>query len=204
MGAKHHLVRMYASEGLSTIDHTDYPHTLVRVTLKNGESYAVDMAGAQYGWHEPVTPWQLYENSRVRKMYQVVSFGGTRVYCKERADSMGGEQKRAHAIKDNFGEKVDEALAWWQRANISSSDLLCLPEHAFPKRKASLLACIDEFLQRYKAFQESCGMFDIGGGSKHGGLDREITSFAPGSVSLEGLAFLTDRMTANSRITPRG
>ena len=197
-------MRVYASEGLPKIDGTDYRHTLVRVKLKNGESYAVDMAGAQYGWHEPVTPWQLYENSRVREIDQVVSFGGTRVFCKKRANDMGGQHKWAHAIKENFGEEVDEALAWWQRANILLSDLLRLPEHAFPKRKASLLACIDEVLQRYKAFQESRGMFDVGGGFKHGALDREFTSFALGSVSPEGLAFLRDRMTADSKITPRG
>ena len=32
------------------------PHNLYRVTLKNGEIWAVDTTGAQYGYAEPLCP----------------------------------------------------------------------------------------------------------------------------------------------------
>ncbi len=177
-------------EGRTRIDGTDYAHNIIRVTLKNGESYALDIAGAQYGWHEPVTPWQLYNTSRVREIKDVAPFGGTRTCYKTGANNMSEQRKWIHSIKEDFAEGVDLALAWWQRVNIMSTDLLRLPEHEFQKRQTSLLGCVDEFMQRYKAFQDSNGGFDITGGFNEG-FDRKFTSSALGTVSPDGVALLT-------------
>lgn len=174
--------QVYGGEGPPVIDGTDYAHTIIRVTTMNGETYALDMAGAQYGWYEPVTPWQSYNTSRVREIKDVVPFGGTRVFCKTRADNTGGQHKWVHGIKEGFAKSVDEAVEWWQRRNIPSSDLLRLPEHEFQKRRGSLIDTVDEFLQLYKAIQESNGGFTVREGFKHGGYDRKFTSFALGTI----------------------
>ena len=42
----------------------EYGHQIVRVKLKTGESYALDMTGAQYGYVETVRPWVSYLKSR--------------------------------------------------------------------------------------------------------------------------------------------
>ena len=172
--------------------------------MKNGETYALDMAGAQYGWHESVTPWQLYNTSRVRGIKDVLPFGGTRVFCKTRADNMGGQRKWIHTIKENFAESVDNAMAKWQRSNVSSSDLLRLPEHEFQKEQASLLNAVDDFLHRRKVCQEAHDIFNVSEGFKHGIYDREFTSSALGSVSPEGGATLSDGLIAGARKTPDG
>ena len=179
-GAKQHLKRAYPGEGTLTIDGTDYTHTVIRITTGSGGTYALDMAGAQYGWHEAIIPWELYSASRIREIKGVVPFGETRVFCKKRAKDMGERQEWIHSIKGCFAQHVDGAVAWWQRDNISSNELLRLPEDEFQKRKASLLGCISEFMQRYKSFQESKDGFVCQVGPKYGVFDREFTSSVRG------------------------
>ena len=35
-------------------------HHLMHMTLKNGEEYALDMSGMQFGITDPVVPWAFY------------------------------------------------------------------------------------------------------------------------------------------------
>jgi hypothetical protein len=35
------------------------------VTMNSGEKFALDLAGAQYGHHDPVLPWNEYEEERI-------------------------------------------------------------------------------------------------------------------------------------------
>jgi hypothetical protein len=44
-------------------------HEMLKVTLRSGEVFAVDITGAQYGYHEPVTPWTKYQNDRILFQY---------------------------------------------------------------------------------------------------------------------------------------
>lgn len=179
----HQMKQLYADEKFHRlIDGADYTHTIIRVTMKNGEKYTLDMSGAQYGWHECITPWQLYKSSRVRKVKEVVPFGHIKVFCKTRASKMGKKQEWCHGIKGNFATSMDEAVAWWQRSNISSTDLLRLPEDEFQKSQASLLRCVDELLQRYKVFQESKGALDVRGDLTHEAYDRAFINAALGDI----------------------
>ncbi len=51
---------------LEIINNMDYiSHEIIKVTLRSGEVFAVDITGAQYGYHEPVTPWTKYEQERI-------------------------------------------------------------------------------------------------------------------------------------------
>ena len=54
------------------------PHQLLGVTLSNGEKYALDMTGAQFGYDESVVPWQLYSTSRVENVILTKTFGHER------------------------------------------------------------------------------------------------------------------------------
>jgi len=41
-------------------------HSIIKLTLKyGGESYALDLTGAQYGYYDPITPWPDYLNTQV-------------------------------------------------------------------------------------------------------------------------------------------
>lgn len=168
------MKRVYTGEGLPKTDNTDWAHTVIRITTKSEETYAVDMTGAQYGWRESVIPWQQYNNSRMRMIKEVGAFGNTRIYCKTRAKKMGERHEWIHSIRERFAQLVDGAIAGWQKNNISLSDLLRLPEHEFQERQASLLSFIDECLQQYKALQESIGGFTSGIEWKYGDFRDSI------------------------------
>ncbi|KAE9380047.1 hypothetical protein N431DRAFT_315648, partial [Stipitochalara longipes BDJ] len=40
-------------------------HDILKVEIKNGEVYALDLAGAQFGYYDPITPWEEYATTRV-------------------------------------------------------------------------------------------------------------------------------------------
>ena len=158
-------------------------HKVIRVTTRSGESYALDMAGAQYGCDEPILPWKLYTVLRVREIREVVPFGQTKVFCKIRANLMGEQCKWIQCIHENFAENVEGDITWWQRGKISTSKLLRLPEQEFKQRQASLLGVVDQFSKLCKALQESKGAFEVKGGFIHGAYDRTFSSAAPGIIS---------------------
>lgn len=174
--AQHHLKQVYTGEGLLKIDGTDYAHTILRITTKNEETYALDMTGAQYGWDGVLIPWKLYANMRVREIREVMPFGQTKVFCKERAEAMGEQCKWIHQIKDGFAKNIDEAIVWWQRGHLPTTKILRLPEQDFQKEQASLLETVDHFLQLYNMIEESQGGFEVKGGFIQGAFDRKFTS----------------------------
>ena len=165
---------MYLNEGVRGFDDTDYIHTIIRVTMKNGETYSLDMAGAQYGWHESVVPWKLY-TTRVREVKEVLPFGGTKIFCKTRAKTMGPQREWIHSITEIFAKYMDGAITWWQTSNISTADLLRLPEYEFQKKKTSLMEVAEDHLRLCKTLHESRGYFEIEGKFNEG-PDREVTS----------------------------
>ena len=111
--------------------------------------------------HEAIVPGKLYSTSKIGEIQRVEPFGETKVFCKKKAKNIFERQEWIRSIKECFAQHVDGAVAWWQRGNISSSELLHLPEDEFQRKKASLLSCIDEFMQRYNSFQESRGGFRL-------------------------------------------
>lgn len=40
-------------------------HSVLKVTLRSGEAYAIDLAGAQFGHYEPVVAWKHYNRERI-------------------------------------------------------------------------------------------------------------------------------------------
>jgi hypothetical protein len=50
-------------------------HNLYRVTLKNGEIWAVDTTGAQHGYEDPLCPWPYFKQHRSNKINRELNFG---------------------------------------------------------------------------------------------------------------------------------
>ena len=179
---KHYLKRVYSGQGPLMIDGTDYAHTVIRITMKNGEVYAFDMTGAQYGWDECITPWNLYSNSRIRELMEIVPFGETKVRYKMKANNTGGQSKWIRQIKDCFARYVECAMTLWQRDNISMTSLLRLPEAEFQRKQAYLLDAVEDAMQRTKAILESHGGLEVKAGFKPWIPDRKFTSVTPGFI----------------------
>ncbi|KAM0796922.1 hypothetical protein BDR22DRAFT_794481, partial [Usnea florida] len=41
-------------------DDRNYRHEIMRVELKSGEEFVIDITGAQHGFHDPLYPWHQY------------------------------------------------------------------------------------------------------------------------------------------------
>ena len=180
--AKHDLLRVYPNAGDPKIDATDYHHNIIKITMKTGEVYALDMTGAQYGWTECIVPWKTYVESRVREVKKVVPFGETKVSSNMDAKKKGGQYQWVHGIKVLFAQIVDGAVMLWQRGNILTTDLFRLPEQEFQKKQASLVDAVEELLQKEKSFQESQGSFESKAGFGDGFEKKFHSAAAFGGV----------------------
>jgi hypothetical protein len=50
------------------------PHHVLKVIFQSREIFAVDLAGAQYGYYEPVTAWNEYYHQRIFLEYSRPNF----------------------------------------------------------------------------------------------------------------------------------
>ena len=158
----------------SAVDATDYLHSVIRVALKSGDKYILDLTGAQYGWQEVVTPYDIYQQSKIRLIKQVLPFGGTRQFCKERAENTGGMAKWNHRADTAFETALNDLLKSWQQGNMSLSTLLRLPDDEFEKQQAELLEMLESGMQIYRNYMIETGAMDLKGDIVIGGLDRRF------------------------------
>lgn len=156
------------------VDATDYAHRVIRITLMNGEKYIVDLTGAQYGWQEVVTPLEMYQQSKIRLVKEILPFGGTRQFCKERAENTGGMAKWNHRADTAFETALNDLLKSWQQGNMSLSTLLRLPDDQFEKQQAGLLEILEAGMQIYRNYMIETGAMDLKGDIVIGGLDRKF------------------------------
>lgn len=125
---------MITPDGTS-LDNTLVPHSILQLTLRNLETYAIDITGIQYGFTDDntVIPWDIYRASRIENVRLIEIFDSLaeeRLEDERLADeqaqiedeqmdiddadafSTGNEQEYA------FVEPVIEAIKTWQRTNF--------------------------------------------------------------------------------------
>lgn len=75
-------ISLVLPNGHQTNDPDQSFHNLYRVTLKNGEIWAVDPTGAQYGYADPLCPWHVFERRSLVKIIRETALGyiGQKVY----------------------------------------------------------------------------------------------------------------------------
>ncbi|KAL8836166.1 MAG: hypothetical protein Q9170_003019 [Blastenia crenularia] len=147
------LRRVY--DGGSVWDSTQYRHWILRVTIKNGEAYAIDITGAQFGWTEHIMPWSHYEQHRIHndsaKPVEIQPFG--------RCVQIKAEKYREWnqvpnlSFEEAFNTELNASLHQWAQKNIALSPLLRLPEKKFNEKRSAMLIHIDHHMQ---AFKKNC------------------------------------------------
>lgn len=132
-------------------DNTESNHCIIQVTLKNGESYAIDITGAQYGHYDAVIPWDLYVKSRVdriEKMNPLRNIGE----CKKRISKKS--KGRARTQEEQFAEVFVSAAKSWQVQYGPFEAMLKTKEENFKRKQAGLLDCIEEAVKGHKKEME--------------------------------------------------
>ena len=159
-GANYLMKRIDSRTTFPTKDGVTYLHNVIKGKMKNGEVYAVDFTGAQYGWRQMIMPWELYSSSRIEEVKKVSPFGYTKVLTRMRS-SMTEQAAWVHQINEGFACNVEGAILLWEMRNGPVRDILRLPEPEFDTKLNHLLGTIDGFVTMTKVEQESTGAFDV-------------------------------------------
>lgn len=143
------------------MDHTDYYHTILKVTVKNGEQYALDVAGAQNGWHESVVPWEIYANTRVQCTAWTLQFGQTQDQLHAKLFWDGDLHSYCDQVLVKFAKKLRSAADDFQKRQVAFKALLNLPEGEYEAKCAVLIDGICHALEAFKVYGEKRGLFQI-------------------------------------------
>ena len=136
-------------------------HGILKLTLKNGEQYALDVTGAQLGWLEAVVPWEVYARTRVRYVVETLQFGQEQEI--RHGDSIwdSGLHSHHHRILAKFAKKVYSAADDFQKRQVTFKNLLDLPEGEYKAKSAVLIDSICRALEAFKAYGMERGLFQV-------------------------------------------
>ena len=118
----------------------DYTHKLFRNTLKySGEVYALDLSGAQYGYYDPVTPFETYLEDRSRAIVVPENpyFGRTRdALMKRLPGSIESVILMNHLVYPYLKLELSN---WEKESRISVHRILRYPQEKFTLERQKLL-----------------------------------------------------------------
>ncbi|KAJ9666716.1 hypothetical protein H2201_003120 [Coniosporium apollinis] len=135
------------------VDEVDYRHHIMKVKLKSGEVYAIDITGAQYGFHRAMVPWAEYMSTIHGA--QNYAFGTARDVIRERLRVRDLESLLERYNEETglvFKTTLTEAL--WLAGGLSLPRLIRLPEPAFREKQTQILRHVQAGL--HNATELSC------------------------------------------------
>ena len=104
-------------------------HEVISLSLKNGEIYVLDIAGAQHGYHDSVFPGDQYVESRVLAFGKSEAFGQTQKYLlSDETCSRLTVIGAVWTMHKGFARIFNAAVVDWQKENMSLGEMLKLPE----------------------------------------------------------------------------
>ena len=117
-------------------------HSVLRVSLKTGEQYAIDITAAQYGWARNSQPWKQFAHRYIFEQCSTNKLG----YTVEEIN----EQMTKWGTKDFRTKKKCAALAafqglhlrvqdWMRKNDLNPVELLKLPAQEFESKVVDLI-----------------------------------------------------------------
>ena len=145
------------------LDTTDRQNAVLKLKLRNREEYALDMAGAQFGWPEAILPWDAYSASRIRFITATSGFGQARRDVRDAAMSIEPQPQRKwmHEIQAGFRDLLDVTISDYLAVRTGFNTLLALPNSEFETQRSEFVNLIQERLEAYKNFSEERGIFRV-------------------------------------------
>ena len=122
-------------------------HTILRVTLKNSEQYAVDLTGAQYGHYQECLPWQDYCTARVGEIIEVNSYGYTKQLIPKEAKKRGYLSEKTESLSLSFAKELRLCIEHWKSHGETFDTLLASPEVEYQQKKKALLELVKKLMK---------------------------------------------------------
>ncbi|KAI4110233.1 MAG: hypothetical protein LQ345_007038, partial [Seirophora villosa] len=157
-------IRLFGQNGKE--DLSEYQHQVLLVTLKDASVYVVDLSGAQYGYHEPVMPRKLYEESRAVQILLDKShaFGWQRQRMKEACTANSGPESAWGGVVFRCNEPLyqcfnDNVSIWQRRFCMPLPTMLKGNDKDFRNNQSALVTFVEASLCEYKRLADARGKF---------------------------------------------
>lgn len=124
-------------------------HNLYRVTLKNGEIWALDTTGAQCGWPDPLRPWREFVRERGCRTMREENFG----YIRQRFYQSSRESRYRYMAaqmmeKEELGKALDAKISSWAEERGGKLDVILKGSNeSFEIAKNRFLADVEDHLK---------------------------------------------------------
>lgn len=130
-----------------------YTHELLRVTLNNGEIYALDLAGAEYGFHDPITRYSDYMEQRVLFAGVPYFFGGCKKIFLDKTEGDEDESldSQVISIKEQAPQAITASLAVSTlRYGLTAQQVLMCGDQDFERMKLVMLYFVSNALSPFR------------------------------------------------------
>lgn len=156
-GAPRPAIRILRENGMDVEeDHNIYAHQVLCVTVHSGQKYIIDLTSAQYGWYDPVVPYEQYMEERVDFQIKPPSSHGTSRLSKLKSSMKADRKEISSSLmwaveRHTFHiyDEVDHALEYWFIQTFGhSTALLGLPEAGYRQQRLKVLEEAREQINR--------------------------------------------------------
>lgn len=129
-------------------------HEILKVTLRSGEAFALGISGAQYGYHDPMTPWCEYNENRIDAVLDLRLSGDssnlidvddyTLTKMLSLFKKIAGKHAPGRSLSGDAIAAINLHLLEWQAdERLSLKDMWKLPEAKFQAKMADVVNFID-------------------------------------------------------------
>jgi len=125
------------------------PTNATQVRLKNGEMWALDTTGAQYGYADPLCPWRDFEQHRPCEINREYEFG----YIRHQGYQSHGMLPVRHIVaqkieKEELTKALEEKISVLAREHGGKLNVILKgSEDAFKQAKENFLDQLDDHLR---------------------------------------------------------
>ena len=137
----------------------DFTHRILRIELKTGEIFAVDLSGAQYGYRETVMPWISYLQSRLGTSsedgVELHPLGKT-LEITQVASAGPGLFGIIMRLSYDYAQVVNAAYTEFDQ-HCPLEQMFKLPQKEFERKRDQLLSSIAVALKNYNGKGENGG-----------------------------------------------
>ncbi|VUC28705.1 unnamed protein product [Clonostachys rosea] len=155
-------------------------HWVLRVKVDSGESFAIDIAGAQFGWQEKMYEWDVYVQHRVTlTRRQKLGVWADFLWAQMMGHESNTIQRQAYELRREICSTTEVALkAVLVKKNTNVLSLVSTPnEAAFSAQKTELfdraVSCIKETIHEITVVQA------------RGRWYMELKEVAPGNITVD-------------------
>lgn len=156
------------------IAHDDYKnrnlieHEILKITLRSGETFAVDLSCPQYGEKSTMCEWSDYVSRRVMQPYGTwngdTQSGGNMIHVNDYSVAAVDRLKKARKREDKTMWAVLEDitlnfLEWQQNKDVPLRNLWTMSQHDFLQHQSNLFEFTEKKMRHHWKFQGLSGKY---------------------------------------------